>query len=203
LLRDAAMGEAYAHEKRLIRRRVVARRRELSRAEVARLSAAACERVLRLPEFAAALQVVAYAAMDNEVDPAMIAEASRGAGKAVYYPRVKASEFIRGAEDASTLTAAGLMADEPLSQVAGAVLVLVPGVAFDPRGVRLGRGRGWYDRVLARYPAATRLGLAYEFQVLPALPEAPWDVRMHALVTEARLIGEPFVAARAEKEGST
>jgi 5-formyltetrahydrofolate cyclo-ligase len=77
---------------------------------------------------------------------------------------------------------------------------VVPGVAFDLRGARLGRGRGWYDRALARYPAGTRLGLAYEFQVVPALPEAPWDVRMHALVTEARLIGEAAGASRAHKE---
>jgi 5-formyltetrahydrofolate cyclo-ligase len=69
------------------------------------------------------------------------------------------------------------------------VVFLVPGVAFDARGVRLGRGVGWYDRALGRYPRGIRIGLAYEFQVVPSLPEAPWDVRMHAIVTEAGLIG--------------
>ena len=185
------MGEAYAHDKRLIRRPMEARRRELARADVLRLSAAACERVLRLPAFSMALHVVVYAAIDNELDPAMIAEVSRAAGKAVYYPDVhgEAPGFAREPGRRAALEAVD------------ATLFLVPGVAFDVRGARLGRGRGWYDRALARYPAATRLGLAYDFQVLPALPEAPWDVRMHALVTESRLIGELRDTARAQKEG--
>jgi len=68
------------------------------------------------------------------------------------------------------------------------VLFLVPGVAFDARGVRLGRGIGWYDRALERHPRSIRVGLAYGFQVVSRLPEAPWDVRMHAIVTEAGLI---------------
>jgi 5-formyltetrahydrofolate cyclo-ligase len=184
------MGEAYADDKRLIRRRMEARRRELTSAEVASLSAAACERVLRLPAFAAALHVVAYAAIENELDPAVITDVSRAGGKAVYYPDVEGTVpgFVRDSGRPAAL------------ESADAVLFLVPGVAFDLHGARLGRGRGWYDRALARYPAATRLGLAYEFQVVPDLPEAPWDVRMHALVTEARLIGEAPGTARAQKE---
>jgi 5-formyltetrahydrofolate cyclo-ligase len=168
-----------------------ARRRELTRADVARLSAAACERVVHLPAFSMALHVVAYAAIDNELDPAVIAEVSRDAGKVVYYPDAAGSEpeFLQDSGHPTPLGAAE------------AILFLVPGVAFDVRGARLGRGRGWYDRALARHPAGIRLGLAYEFQVVPALPEAPWDVRMHALVTEGRLIGEPPDTARAQKEG--
>ena len=65
---------------------------------------------------------------------------------------------------------------------------MVPGVAFDPRGVRLGRGAGCYDRALARHPTALRVGLAYEMQVVPSLPEATWDVPMDAVVTEARVL---------------
>ena len=64
----------------------------------------------------------------------------------------------------------------------------MPGLAFDARGVRLGRGAGCYDRGLARHPHAARIGLAYEMQVVPALPEAAWDVRMDAVVTEARVL---------------
>ena len=67
-------------------------------------------------------------------------------------------------------------------------MFLVPGVAFTPCGVRLGRGVGWYDRALGRHPRGIRIGLAYGFQVVPRLPEAPWDVRMHAVVTESRSI---------------
>ena len=76
----------------------------------------------------------------------------------------------------------------PLSAGTEGVVFLVPGVAFDPRGVRLGRGAGCYDRALARHPTALRVGLAYEMQVVPSLPEATWDVPMDAVVTEARVL---------------
>ena len=199
------MGEAYAQEKRLIRRRLAASRRDLSRTDVARLSAAACERVLGLPAFAAALHVVAYSAIDNELDPAAIAEVSRGDGKTVYYPEVDDGTpgFTRESRPPAAYRGDPIRGPEiagRLSAEAERVLFLVPGVAFDPRGVRLGRGQGWYDRALASYPAATRVGLAYEFQVVPALPEAPWDVRMHAVVTEARVIGAGSDMPRAQKE---
>jgi 5-formyltetrahydrofolate cyclo-ligase len=178
LLRDAAMGEAYARDKELIRRPIEAERRALPRSEVARLSAAACERVLRLSAFQHAARVAVYAARDNELDPVVIVQASRAAGKVMYYPDVRRDG--PGFVESSGRPAAP----------AESILFLVPGVAFDVRGVRLGRGRGWYDRALARYAGGIRLGLAYEFQVVPALPEAPWDVRMHAVVTESRMIGD-------------
>lgn len=112
--------------------------------------------------------------MDNEVDAAGVTAAALQVGKRVYYPAAESEEFRAGGE--------------PLPPDADGVLFLVPGVAFDSRGVRLGRGGGWYDRALARHPKGTRLGLGYEFQLVPELPEAPWDVRMHAIVTDARLV---------------
>ena len=68
-------------------------------------------------------------------------------------------------------------------------LVVVPGVAFDAAGRRLGRGRGHYDATLAGLPAgAARIGLAFELQLVPEIPEEPHDVRLDAVVTEARVL---------------
>ncbi|EGY25136.1 5-formyltetrahydrofolate cyclo-ligase [Desulfovibrio sp. A2] len=69
-------------------------------------------------------------------------------------------------------------------------LAVIPGVAFDRQGNRLGHGAGYYDRFLA-HPAMARtalVGLAYAFQIVPALPVAPWDRPVHALCTEEGLI---------------
>lgn len=56
-------------------------------------------------------------------------------------------------------------------------LVIVPGVAFDKKGNRLGRGKGYYDRFLARLPQRTAsLGLAFDFQILPSLPAQRHDI---------------------------
>lgn len=68
-------------------------------------------------------------------------------------------------------------------------LAIIPGVAFDRQGNRLGHGAGYYDRFLA-HPAMARtalVGLAYAFQIVPALPVAPWDRPVHALCTEEGL----------------
>ncbi len=175
------MGEAYAHEKGVIRRRMEERRGALGAAEVARCSAAVTARVVTLPAFAAARHVVLYRAIGNELDPAAIGESARVAGKQVHYPG----------------EAPGFGGSLPVD--AEAVLFVVPGLAFDPRGARLGRGRGWYDRALDAHRGGVRLGLGFDFQVVAALPEAPWDVRMHAVVTESRLLGDPS-PVRAMKE---
>jgi 5-formyltetrahydrofolate cyclo-ligase len=157
------------------------RRAALTPVEVARASARACDRVFALAAFAAARHVVVYAAMGNELDPRPIAERALAAGKDVYYPRPPG-------EPAGFASRRGTV---PLAGNAIGVLFVVPGVAFDPRGARLGRGGGWYDRALGAPPGGIRVGLAFDFQVLPVLPEAPWDVRMHAVVTDERLLGDP------------
>jgi hypothetical protein len=65
------------------------------------------------------------------------------------------------------------------------VLILIPGVAFDPSGNRVGRGRGWYDRLLARFERAHRMGLAFDLQLVGEVPREPWDVPMDSVVTPA------------------
>ena len=69
-------------------------------------------------------------------------------------------------------------------------LVVVPGLAFDRLGRRLGRGRGYYDRLLAR-SSAVRAGLCFDAQVFPEVPAGPHDAVMDWLVTErgARAVG--------------
>ena len=69
------------------------------------------------------------------------------------------------------------------------LVVFVPGVAFDCNGNRLGRGTGWYDRLLGGLDARVpRIALAYEFQLLEEVPVEPGDLPVHAIVTEKRVI---------------
>ena len=157
------------------------------------MSAAACARVLGMAAFRSATHVVAYAPADNEIDPDGVVHAARRAGKVVYYPRRANGTLQFLCADRADLQpdARGLLEPydgEALGVDAASVLFLVPGVAFDPRGARLGRGAGCYDRALAAFGAARRIGFGYDFQVVPLLPEATWDVRMHAVVTDARLL---------------
>ena len=187
------MRENHEQAKRRLRRRLRAARSRLLAGAAAGLSVKVCARTVELPMFVAARHLVAYVPSENEVDPGPLAAAARAAGKAIYYPRVGQDrlDFLCPEPDEWVPGPAGIpepAAGRPLGPDAVRLCFLVPGVAFDPRGVRLGRGGGWYDRALAAHPGAARLGLAYEFQVVPFVPEASWDVRMHVVVTDARVL---------------
>jgi 5-formyltetrahydrofolate cyclo-ligase len=87
---------------------------------------------------------------------------------------------------------------EPQPQHARAVvphaldLVLVPGVAFDLQGGRLGFGAGLYDRLLGQLPRdIAKIGLAFDFQVISRLPHQPHDVLLDAIVTDRRVVWGP------------
>lgn len=187
------MGDDLEQAKRRLRHRMTTARQGLTTAAAAGLSRSACARLVSLPAFGAAPHIVAYSPAGNEIDPGELVEAAQLAGQPVYYPRRTGTslEFLRADQKTLRPGPGGILEPtngEPLPESAAGVLFLVPGVAFDPRGVRLGRGAGCYDRALARFADARLLGLAYDFQVVPSLPEAPWDVRMHAVVTDARLL---------------
>ncbi|MBR1783820.1 MAG: 5-formyltetrahydrofolate cyclo-ligase [Bacteroidales bacterium] len=67
----------------------------------------------------------------------------------------------------------------------GAVqMIVVPGVAFDREGNRMGRGRGFYDRLLKGTPAAVKVGVAYGFQLLDSIPTEPHDVKMDLVICD-------------------
>ena len=66
--------------------------------------------------------------------------------------------------------------------------IIVPGVAFTDTGARLGFGKGYYDRFLPLIPQANKIGLCYEFQILPNLPVSPWDIPLDCLLTETGMI---------------
>ena len=75
-----------------------------------------------------------------------------------------------------------------IQQVIQTSVWLVPGLAFTASGVRLGRGAGHYDRLFAKFPQGKRIGIAWEMQLLPEIPQEPWDLPMDYIVTETRTI---------------
>lgn len=151
----------------------------------------------------AARVVMAFAPLPGEPDVvALLVEGIR-AGKVVALPRVDAAsgsmEAVRvrdwGLEVRAGVEGAGVRGLDRVARPAedgeivglGAIdLVLVPGLAFDRAGRRLGRGGGFYDRFLARLPAGVvRLGVGFEVQVVDMVPSGPEDCTVHAVVTEA------------------
>ena len=145
-------------------------------------SRAICHRVCESEAFARATHVVSYLPIGAEVDPQDAAAAAQRSGRALFYSASGTDLAIRAAtpEGASSADVAGLDAPE--------TLFLIPGVAFDESGGRLGRGGGWYDRLLPRFSRASLCGLAFALQVVERLPLDSWDVSMDTIITERACI---------------
>lgn len=181
--------------KKSIRGELLARRKSLAAATCLGLSLRAQERLLETPQFAAASTLALYCAIRNEVFTEAVFSAARRLGKTVAYPRVREAglEFVEVA-DRQELGRGAFGILEPtgsrLIPLTGLDLVVVPGVAFDLAGYRLGYGKGFYDRVLHGCEERGALaGLCFEMQVVDALPAETHDVRMDVIVTEERTLG--------------
>jgi 5-formyltetrahydrofolate cyclo-ligase len=127
----------------------------------------------------------------NEVPTGALIADARARGKSVFLPRAEDGWFFAW-EDEAALVAGGTGVGEPpaftplpLAGVAG--VAFVPLLAWDVDGGRLGRGGGWYDRVLPRLMMPI-VGVAYDFQERARVPTEPWDVRLDYVVTESRLL---------------
>jgi 5-formyltetrahydrofolate cyclo-ligase len=189
-----------AELKAALRGSVLARLRQLPPADRVALSLRVAERVVALPEFARARTLALYAALPTEVEAAAIAAVAVARGKRLAYPLLapapeRALRFA--AAHPAALVPGPLRALEPPPGAAPVApgeldLLLVPGVAFDAAGARLGRGRGHYDATLALLrPDALRVGLAFELQLVDAVPREPHDATVDAVATEARLLTPP------------
>jgi 5-formyltetrahydrofolate cyclo-ligase len=156
---------------------------------------ALADRVFALDEYARARVVAAYVAVQSEADPAAVLARALAEQKHVALPRIMedgALEF-RDWSDRRTLVESPLGIPEPPNE---ALLVrpdeidfvLVPALAVDARGHRIGSGRGYYDRVLPALTRAHKVAFVYDFQLLAEIPDTEGDVRVDRIVTDRRTL---------------
>ena len=184
-------------EKRRLRTLLRQRRRALSAQDVRKNSQRIATRLCAQAMFHQARQILLYSSDENEVETEGLWQAACRRGIDVYYPRVTADkqevEFVRRHDNEPLIPGVFDILVPPgenlLTSVAQTDLVLIPGVGFDRAGHRLGRGRGYYDRVLRDLLAgALRVGLAYDYQIVSHIPIDEHDERVDYIVTEKRLI---------------
>lgn len=183
-----------SRSKRVTRRVLLAQRDALSQAERASRSqriAAAADALLERYAEASRGVVAMYAAKGSEVDTTAIDEAARARGLIVAYPRVVGDALTLAFHAAriGELVPGHFGLREPPPQappidLAQVAVFFVPGLAFDRAGGRLGWGYGHYDATLAAVPGARRVGLAFDFQLVDAVPREPHDTLLHAILTE-------------------
>ena len=186
-----------ADEKKYLREILRECRRALPESYVTAVSRTVQLRILRSSYYGATPSVVLYVANDNEVSTDLILTDALRSGRRVMLPRVIPGSHqlaIVRVRDRNELAPGALGLLEPMGAEIvpiadlGEVLFCVPGLAFSRNGQRLGRGGGYFDRVLAAVaPQAITAGLAYSFQLLDRLPESPNDRRLNLIFTESAL----------------
>lgn len=177
-----------------VRNEILKRRRQLSYEGCLAQSLRIQQRLLATSEFRAAESLALYSPVHNEVFTEELFHHAREQDKRVVYPRVRGDdlEFARvDRRDSLAHGAFGVL--EPtgaeLAEPARLDLIVVPGVAFDRSGYRLGYGKGFYDRALHDTSGRTvRVGLCYDFQLVDVLPAEKHDIAMDLIVTEEHIL---------------
>ncbi len=180
------------NEKQAMRNRVMTRLRALSPKEREMESMLATQNAAIIKEVENAKSVMLFAPMADEPDIWPLIDLLLARRRTVVLPAVSGGVIVpceyRGDD---ILVSSSYGALEPSTQYAVDAsiieLVLVPGVAFDIKGHRLGHGMGHYDRFLAPLNCI-KIGLCYEVQMEQAVPFEPHDVTMDAVCTDTRLI---------------
>lgn len=183
--------------KKIIRKTLLAKRENLTHEQVRTWSQTIQDALLSTKEFQKAQHIAAYDPIRNEVDTQAIIEAGWASHKQIYLPRWEPSTAtIRfyPVHDWSELERRPWGTREPPqlegSEAQALDMILVPAVAFDRHGYRLGYGFGGYDRALERFPCH-HWGLAYEFQIIDKLPVELHDAPCHCILTEAGRVMAP------------
>ena len=201
----AAAGAAPDRE--ALRRELLARRRAQPPEEAAARSRAAQERLMAAPCWRNATRMALYVGVRDEMATDLLLQEAWASGREVWLPRVRRGErgrmdFVR-CKGTADLAAGTFGLVEPRPELPGVgpgdpdfkpQLLLVPGVAYDRMGNRMGYGGGFYDRFLAAEATAQGapapsavLGFCYGFQVVDHLPSAAWDRPVAGLCTEGEL----------------
>lgn len=171
-------------------------RRSLTPEDIRVLSHMVAKNLLVLPEYEKARVIASYVAKGDEVQTAEVLRHALTSGKRVIVPRSIPSTFklsfheIHGLDELSPGTFGILepAADSKSVLLAESDFILVPVVAWDSHGNRVGYGKGYFDRELKTKGKALCAGLAFEVQLHDPLPTTPTDVPLDMVVTEKRVI---------------
>ena len=177
-------------DKKALRREIGAKKRALSPEEIESRSAVLADKLFNTEQYRQAKSLYAYLSFNQEVRTAPIIQRAWADGKRVAVPKVIGDEMVfiwidsfdnlapQGAYNITEPIEDGPVADDE------SALVLMPGLAFDPEGHRVGYGGGFYDRYLARQPHHPTVALCYDFQLYTQLDVDDYDVPVDVVITD-------------------
>jgi 5-formyltetrahydrofolate cyclo-ligase len=152
------------------------------------------DHILATEQFRRARIVMAYWSIGSEIDTTPFLNAVLESGKTLVLPKINRSagvlDLYQVANLGTDLQTGIWNIREPNPTICAPAdpsdldLILVPGVAFDRHGGRVGHGKGYYDKLLAQCPRAYKIAAAFEAQVFDKVPMNPHDIPIDALITE-------------------
>jgi 5-formyltetrahydrofolate cyclo-ligase len=191
-------------EKRALRRAMSEQRDVIAQDQRDEMTAHATERFLDLPEIRAARTVAGFVSTRSEIDTEPLLEQLRKRGVDVVLPRVSTGLIPPRLRFHRTKTRSDLVfgifgllepgMECPELSAHEIDVFMVPGLAFDKRGARIGYGGGYYDELAAyvhAHPDASNarfIGYTFEFQLVEACPSGEWDVPLDTIVTDERVV---------------
>ncbi len=151
------------------------------------------QQVIALPIWQSAHSVLLYNALPDEVRTLKLIEAALRVGKQIFLPVVEGERLQLRRYNAATHVKKepvfGIYEpvgeNYPVCQYANIDLAVVPGMAFDSRGNRLGRGKGYYDKLIPQLDVYT-VGICFDFQYMDEIPSSSHDIPMDVVVTESK-----------------
>lgn len=180
--------------KEQIRARCIHLRKQIPLANQEIASQKVSERIIQLEEYRAAQHIALYQAVRGEINLTLLWHHATLEGKCCYFPVIDQKQlFFLPATPASPFKKNQFGIKEPDGLVQTAIslkrldLVLMPLVAFDPLGTRIGMGAGFYDRTFAHEKPDFLMGVAYEFQCHNFIEPDAWDIALNAVVTEKKV----------------
>lgn len=179
-------GNRLKQDKKRVRELLAQKRRLLSKEDIAEQSSKVVAAVEQMPSFQSAKTVLIYYPTHNEVDLLSLIKRYKKE-KTFLFPVVHRKTMTACPYEGNAKMHRGKFnIPEPTTEpyVGDIDLILVPGVGFDKRGNRLGRGGGYYDKFITRLGRKTLLvGVGYDFQLVEEVPANRWDKRLDYVVT--------------------
>ena len=177
-------------EKEHLRKKIKSLKGVMPQTDKARAAEEVFERLEHTAAFLLAERIMMYHSLPDELSTHAFLSKWSGR-KRFYLPRVNGVDLEILPYEETRLELGSFHIEEPsgnnVTDPSEIELVIVPGVAYDRRGHRLGRGKGFYDRFL-KTTKATKIGVGYEFQLLDEIPSEPHDIGMDMIVTQKTTI---------------
>lgn len=177
-------------DKNTLRHLIRQEKRQFSKTQLEELSLPVLQRIYAHSKVKQSRSILLYCSLDDEVCTRSLIDHLVAEGKHVYLPRVTGADTmeLRLYTGRNDLREGAFHIMEPIGillpeeRYAEIDTGIIPGMAFDHDGHRLGRGKGYYDRLLAKMPHLYKIGVCFDFQKVDSIPTEPTDITMDTTV---------------------